>query len=129
MASLVPHDTLARFWEAAPPVFSHINYGSFLGGEAKTKRLWQQRWLNRFCTQNACVGAQIVEYGIGGGLLGEVLLGEYNASHYAGIDISARSRNLTAIRLAKRFPSHRFSVHDTTWDFGRWHRRISFPLR
>lgn len=74
--------TLASFWDKAPRTFAHVSYGSFLGGEKKTMRLWRERWLLRFCAEASCNGARVVDYGIGGGLLGAVLLNSHNISHY-----------------------------------------------
>ena len=86
---------LQTFWERADKTYAHIEYGGHLGSEAKLILFWQQRWLNRFPSNVRTVA----EYGIGAGLLGQVLLQNYSIVHYIGIDISLRQLRAASQRL------------------------------
>ena len=44
---------------------------------------------------------RILDYGIGGVLLGEVLLRDYRLAHYTGVDISDRSLDAARQRLTR----------------------------
>lgn len=110
-------DARVRWWwdTYASSTFSHREY-NHLGGEKQLIKGYHRLWLNTFCGDGRCNSARIVEYGIGGGLLGELLLNT-SATHYDGIDISQKSLDAARVRLSKRFRDNRFRLHNTTVDF------------
>ena len=89
---------LRSFWETADTSFSHINYKGYLGSEDKLKKGWQREWLHHY--NGTLGGATVVEYGIGGGLLGKQLFEDYGIARYIGIDISDRQVANARDRLA-----------------------------
>ena len=104
--------SLSEFWDHADPTFSHIAYDRWLGSERKLVRTWAATWLDRFAMDGALPprSARVLEYGIGGGLLGELLLRNYSTAHYTGLDVSARQLSNAARRLCERFPGSAFSL-------------------
>ena len=78
--------------------------------------LWRKAWLDRLCSQIACPSARILEYGIGGGLLGQYLLTTGNASFYVGLDISPRQLESARSRLQKQRVSN-FQLASSSSDF------------
>ena len=91
---------LRDFWNNVDTKFSHINYSGHLGSEYKLKASWQKQWLWRY--NGTLKDAVVVEYGIGGGLLGEHLFDDYKIQRYIGIDISERQLAAAAVRLRGR---------------------------
>ena len=89
---------LRSFWETANPAFSHISYKGHLGSEDALKKKWQREWLHHY--NGTLGGATVVEYGIGGGLLGKHLFEDYGIARYIGIDISDRQVANATRRLA-----------------------------
>ena len=107
---------LADWWDRiATPTFAHVDYTNH-GGPHGIVRVWRDRWLDAVCPRGACNGLRVSEYGIGAGLLGEHMLAE-GVAHYAGIDISKRSRASAKARLLARADSTRFSLHDANVSF------------
>lgn len=91
------HKGLERFWDHAPHQYAHIAYTGY-----KLKNLtdqWRQRWI-RHGPPDVFRGATVAEYGIGAGLLGEMLLTEYKAAHYIGMDISTRQLEAAQTHLS-----------------------------
>jgi len=80
--------TLADWWNHADKHFSHIDYGGYLGSKEKIVGRWKANWLDQIPFPAAV--RTVAEYGIGGGLLGQLLLQNYSVVHYVGIDISGR---------------------------------------
>lgn len=106
---LPANGSLRAFWDGADPGYAHIAYDkTYLGGEARLASAWTKAWLGRFAPW--LVGARVVEYGIGGGLLGELLLRSYNVSHYTGLDISDRQLAHARARLGARWGPERFAL-------------------
>ena len=89
---------LKNFWDHADARFSHIEYNGHLKSEAHLRATWEKEWLGHFPVLDRY---SVMEYGIGGGLLGEHLLTTRGASHYVGIDISTRQLEHAAERLAR----------------------------
>ena len=113
---------LERWWDGkngygAHPVFAHIKYSSWLGSENKVVRNWRRVWLDSFASRHALSGAHVMEYGIGGGLLADYLLGHCGVSVYTGIDIANRSLSATRQRL-NTFPASRWLLLRTPQEFG-----------
>ena len=62
---------------------------------------WESSWLTRFAKSNPLRGKRVGDYGIGAGLLGEVLCTNFSVSHYVGIDIASRQLEAAARRFDK----------------------------
>ena len=86
---------MKHFWDHADARFSHIEYNGHLKSEAHLRATWEKEWLGHFPVLDRY---SVMEYGIGGGLLGEHLLTTRGASHYVGIDISTRQLEHAAER-------------------------------
>jgi len=83
------------WWNHADKTFSHIQYDRWLGSTKALSKRWKSQWLFKF-PKNV---KHVAEYGIGGGLLGELLMNEYNVVNYTGIDISDRQITKASTRL------------------------------
>ena len=107
------------WWNNADKTFSHIKYDKWLGSKNGLIAKWKSQWLFKL-PKNV---KQVAEYGIGGGLLGELLVNEYNVVNYTGIDISDRqvseatkrlksccSRKFTLIRADALRPNHLYGI-------------------
>lgn len=81
--------SVRAFWNTADPRYAHISYSGYLRSEEALVAYWQNQWLNTFAPYLTST-SRVVEYGIGAGLLGKVLLRDYNVAHYVGLDISDR---------------------------------------
>ena len=86
---------LANFWDTVNENYAHIRYGGHLESTSKVVRGWQKGWLHRLPSSVRTVA----EYGIGAGLLGQVMLQNYSIAHYVGIDISRRQLGAASKRL------------------------------
>lgn len=87
VAALGTYSTNLRdWWNKADETYSHIRYDRWLTSPDALIRMWNRSWLHRLPSDPG----HVVEYGIGAGLLGKVLLESYNASFYTGLDISDR---------------------------------------
>ena len=109
-ATLRPYrENLAEWWNRnATSTFAHIEYsGRILASEQNLTDQWEQRWMHAApinpgasgVSTRLWRGATVVEYGIGGGLLGQYLLGTHNISRYIGIDIAERQLRAARHRL------------------------------
>lgn len=95
---------LRDFWEMCDETFAHLSYDRWLHSKKRLEEVWRREWLD-LLDPTLWRDATVVEYGIGGGALAELLLLDSDASmhlpqrgvaHYVGLDISARS--LTAAK-------------------------------
>lgn len=112
---------LGKWWDRASQRFAHRQYKS----TSDLKATWRSVWLDRFCSDGRCNGATFTEYGIGAGLLGQLLLTEYGAKHYAGIDVSNKSLEASRARLEKSSISReRFSLHGVSVPFDQLGSRV-----
>lgn len=84
-----------KWWNNADKTFSHIRYDRWLQSPDKLKEKWRRAWLWKLPTSPGVVA----EYGIGGGLLGEMLLTELNATAYKGFDVADRQLDAARTRL------------------------------
>ena len=96
---------LANFWETVNENYAHIRYGGHLESTSKVVRGWQKGWLHRLPSSVRTVA----EYGIGAGLLGQVMLQNYSIAHYVGIDISRRQLGAASKRL-ESCCQHRYTL-------------------
>lgn len=87
---------MASFWNHADKHYAHIDYGGYLHGEKAIQKEWRKSWLHKWPLLHSVT---VAEYGVGGGLLGQLLLESYNVSHYIGIDISSRQLRAVSSRL------------------------------
>lgn len=88
--------TLRSWWNKADTTFSHISYNRWLQSEANLIKLWRRLWLDRLPAEPG----HVADYGIGAGLLGQLVLNETRASRYTGIDVSDRQLEHAEKRLA-----------------------------
>ena len=92
---------LASWWSTvANPTYAHVQYNHWLGSEQRLVSSWHKDWLLAFSQRHTLSGKRLLDYGIGGGLLGKVLLDSpHQIAHYVGIDISERSLDAARKRL------------------------------
>lgn len=75
-------------------------------------------------------GKSVIDFGIGGGILGEELLTRHGIRHYTGIDISNRSLYVSRQRLhrlRKRtppIPSTQWDLHRAPYEFRELHADV-----
>jgi 2-polyprenyl-3-methyl-5-hydroxy-6-metoxy-1,4-benzoquinol methylase len=77
---------LISFWETCDPVFSHIEINDYLGDFSTLTKSWENNFISKYDFNDKVV----VDYGIGGGFLGQYLFSAKNIKKYIGFDISAR---------------------------------------
>jgi hypothetical protein len=77
----VPNFTgsLREYLDTADEAFSHIKYAAHLVSEERVMQTWQAAWLDRILCSTSI--RTVAEYGIGGGLLGQLLLQNYSVVH------------------------------------------------
>jgi SAM-dependent methyltransferase len=75
------------FWEQCDRAFAHLDIDDHLVSEENLYQSWKRNFIKFFDWNNKSV----VDYGIGGGYLGKMLLSEFGIRAYTGIDISERS--------------------------------------
>jgi hypothetical protein len=95
-----------KYWNNADKTFSHIHYNRWLNSSDALKEEWKRTWLDKLPASPGVVA----EYGIGGGLLGEMLLTELNATAYKGFDIADRQLDVAKRRLLSCCDKKRFDL-------------------
>eukprot|EP00965_Chrysotila_dentata_P252295 6210603-Pleurochrysis_carterae.AAC.2 len=94
---------LSGYWNNADKEYAHINYNGYLAGEKKLIQAWTDWWLKyspvSMHRRDVFENATVMEYGIGGGLLGKHLLEKYKVRHYIGVDIAERQLEEASNRL------------------------------
>jgi hypothetical protein len=103
-------NAMRSFWEGVDGGFAHIDYTwpSHVSEAAMFQR-WRTQWLDAWSAQfgrNWLQRQRVGDYGIGGGLLGELLCREYGISHYVGFDVAKRQLGLASQRLRNASCSH-----------------------
>jgi hypothetical protein len=83
------------FWEKCGKKFAHI--------DLKNKDACFRYWGKFFGKSIDVKGKNVIDYGIGGGFLGEYLYSKHGIKKYIGIDIASRSLEATKRRL-KKYP-------------------------
>lgn len=91
---------LINFWETCDPVFSHIEINDYLGNFDTLTKSWENNFIGKYDFNDKVV----VDYGIGGGFLGQYLFSTKNIKKYIGFDISDRqlaeaSNNLNGLNV------------------------------
>ena len=95
-------EAMKHHWETAQSDFALDKYGTHRHGKGDVIDRWETSWLNRWLSlNNTFRGKTVGDYGIGGGLLGELLCTKYQVKRYVGIDIATRQINAAAARLDK----------------------------
>ncbi len=94
-------DSVRDYWQTVSGFFAHVDYHGHLGSERSLTRRWESSWLTRFNNSTPLRGKRVGDYGIGAGLLGEVLCTKFAVGHYVGIDIASRQLEATARRFDK----------------------------
>lgn len=97
----VTSDIVRDYWQTVDASFAHVNYSTYLRGEDALISRWKTAWMDRWAARNSLRGKRVGDYGIGAGLLGELLCKNYSVAHYVGIDIAARQLEATAARFDK----------------------------
>ena len=88
------------WWETeATDKFAHTRK---VTQDALRQSVWERTWLTRLHREFPLDGHRVIEYGIGAGGLGILLLDKYHIRHYVGIDIASRQLKAAAVKL-KRF--------------------------
>lgn len=98
-STIVPESSVARKWweEQSSQEFAHRSLGGYLKGKDAVVSSWEQYFLKRFDWR----GKRVLDYGIGGGYLGDVLFSTYGLGSYVGVDISNKSLMAAKRNLAK----------------------------
>lgn len=74
--------------------------GDFQHLDPKYVKRTEQAW-QKFLTHFDWKGKKVLDYGIGGGYLGDVLFKDYGIVSYAGVDISQKALDASRANLAK----------------------------
>jgi len=81
-----------KWWDTeATSNFQHLDESFVMSQYAD----WRETFLTRFVWQ----GKRVVDYGIGGGFLGKVLLEQFGIASYTGIDISEKALDMARSTL------------------------------
>ena len=78
---------LKEFWNGCKTPFAHIDIKEHLKNKKKLTDNWKRCFLDKLIFKNKMV----LDYGTGGGYLGELLFDSYHIAGYCGVDISSRS--------------------------------------
>lgn len=89
-------EKMSRFWENVAPRGAHLG----LDGEEKEMR----RRYSRLLTGLPLKGATVIDFGCGGGLLGEYLLDKRGVRRYVAYDVAERSIRHALERVRKVIP-------------------------
>lgn len=92
---------LTKHWEECDPEYAHLEANKWRGGEAQV--FSEHRLKADLLKQHVNLdGLTILDYGIGDGLWGCVLLSEYNIKKYVGIDIAKRTLDKAHSNLSEK---------------------------
>ena len=94
-------DSVRNYWQTVDGKYAHIDYSGYLRSEGSLIQRWESSWLTRLAKSIPLRGKRVGDYGIGAGLLGEVLCTNFSVSHYVGIDIASRQLETAARRFDK----------------------------
>ena len=94
--------SLSKWWDNVPAVFAHRAYTNHLRSAHNMYTAWNETWLREFSSRHPLQSLRVVDYGIGAGLLGELLLNRYDIMQYVGVDVSDAS-----IKSADHLLSHK----------------------
>ena len=114
--SIVPDTAVRRFWQSVHGGFAHTDYTHRQHrGEASVVKRWRGQWLDDWLADRGngwLRGRRLGDFGIGGGLLGELMCREHGISHYVGFDVADRQLELTRQRLRHANCSHSLVLVD-----------------
>lgn len=116
--SIVPDTTVSRFWQSVHGGFAHTDYAHRQHrGEASVVKRWRGQWLDNWVADRGSSwlrGRRVGDFGIGGGLLGELMCRELGIAHYVGFDVADRQLELTRQRLRRANCSHSLVLVDSS---------------
>ena len=81
---------LKKHWEECELEFAHLEAKKWRGGEEQVFSEHREK-ANLLLKETKIEGATLLDYGIGDGFLGYVLLKEYGLGRYVGVDIAERT--------------------------------------
>jgi trans-aconitate methyltransferase len=98
-------EQLKEYWNNCDPEFAHLTNDKWRPSNKDIRKGHRSR-INTFLefaglTKNYLEGKTVIDYGIGDGLLGYVLLNKYKIGKYVGIDVSTRTLETAAKNLNK----------------------------
>ena len=112
---------MSNYWDQgskAFQAFAHRNYGDHLRSADHVAMRWNATWLRTFAGRHPLGGRHVVDYGIGAGLLGKMLIGVHKVRLYTGVDVSSRSINATRAFLSRSHVNRsKWSLLHTPVDF------------
>lgn len=103
-------ENMKIFWEKTAPRNAHL-------GESGEQDLMRARYHTLITDKIKVKGKTVIDFGHGGGLLGELLLSECEIKKYIGYDIAKRSHDATAKRLAGFLNKELILLKEHRWDF------------
>jgi trans-aconitate methyltransferase len=80
-------DFIKDFWERCSSSYAHLTTSGHLRSLENLRNFWDANFINRIDFKNKTV----LDYGVGGGYLGEYLFEKFNIKKYYGVDIADRS--------------------------------------
>jgi hypothetical protein len=86
-----------QYWETCRRAYAHLE---FSGALTSKEKLWGG-WEKTFVKDYNFTDKTVIDYGIGGGYLGELLHIKYGIKKYIGLDIADRSLNEAEQNLSK----------------------------
>ena len=98
-------DAMHSFWENCDETFAHLKINRWLDSETQLYKFWASSFLSELEFKNKTV----VDYGIGGGYLGKLLLQNYDIQNYTGYDIAQRSLDHASNNL-KQFSKKKYNL-------------------
>lgn len=110
-----PENPDVRQWweERSSAEFAHRSLGGYLQGKDAVVATWEKHFLKRFDWK----GKKVLDYGIGGGYLGEALFSTYGLGSYVGMDISKKSLNVAFNNLAEEVDQGKVKLMLTPQNF------------
>lgn len=121
-SSIAPENTTVRSWweEQSSQEFAHRSLGGYMKGKSAVLASWEQHFLKHFNWG----GKRVLDYGIGGGYLGEALFSKYDLGSYVGVDISNKSLIAAQNTLSKEVAEGKVHLLLTPQSFGTLHPDI-----
>lgn len=116
------NNLVKNFWENCNTTFAHITTDDWLKNKENLISVYSKN-IKRFRIDPN--NKKVVDYGIGGGYLGQYLLSNYSISEYIGLDIAERSLDAAKKNLSKY---KNVSLHLTPVNFSKFGADIFFSF-